>query len=360
MMNSSGRLRSAFLVIVSWIIPVVLFAQPAGYYSPADGKTGTLLQQSLHDIIDNHTVRTYASLWTDFQKTDKKADGTVWDMYSDKPGLTPAYVFIFGQNQCGNYSKEGDCYNREHSFPKSWFGGEIEPMYTDLNHLVPTDGWVNNQRGNYPFGVTNSPTWTSTNGSKVGPSAYPGYVLPVFEPINAYKGDFARIILYMALRYFGEDAGWPGSDMVTGSQPKEWALKMLMEWNTNDPVSQKEKDRNDSVFIIQGNRNPFIDNMGYVNLIWGLQSSSDHFKGNNEALLVYPNPANDHVTIDLPGNISGNILISITDISGRTLLRKYFYEKPVNLDLNQIGDGFYIITIRAQGIILRSCIVVSK
>jgi hypothetical protein len=114
-----------------WFLSLILSAQPAGYYITADGKSGTVLQQALHDIIDNHTVLTYSELWTAFQKTDKKSDSYVWDMYSDIPGGTAAYVFVFGQNQCGNYSKEGDCYNREHSFPKSWFN-DLSPMMDGL------------------------------------------------------------------------------------------------------------------------------------------------------------------------------------------------------------------------------------
>jgi endonuclease I len=357
------RFNRMFLVSSLWLVSVILSAQPAGYYTNAEGKTGTVLQQELHNIIHNHTVVTYDALWTHFQNTDKKSDGTVWDMYSDKPGLTPAYVFTFVQNQCGNYTKEGDCYNREHSFPKSWFSyynDDPRPMYSDLNHLVPTDGKVNGMRGNYPFGVTTSPTWTSTNGSKVGTSSYMGYTGIIFEPINAYKGDFARIILYMAVRYFGEDAGWAGSDMVTGSQPKSWAINMLLEWNINDPVSQKEKDRNDSVYLIQGNRNPFIDNSDYANQIWGTQSSSDVNISEKETMKIYPNPAEDMITIEPGENISTDILLTITDISGRIVLRKVYNEIPLKVDLKGLSDGLYLVSAESDGKIFRSKIVISR
>jgi endonuclease I len=347
------------LALCCWLsITLYALSQPAGYYSSASGKTGVQLQQALHDIIANHTVLTYADLWTSFQKTDRKSDGTVWDMYSDKPGGTPAYVFIFGQNQCGNYSKEGDCYNREHSFPKSWFN-DLSPMYTDLNHLVPTDGWVNNKRGNYPFGVTSSPTWTSTNGSRLGPSCYPGYTGVVFEPVNGYKGDFARIILYMAVRYYGEDSGWLGSDMVTGSQPKSWALKMLMEWSKNDPVSQKEKDRNDSVYVLQHNRNPFIDNAAYADQIWGVQSSTEHF-AEREKLKIFPNPSAENVTIDCEYPPAGTMQISLTDISGRVMMQQVKNEFPVQLRISSLPEGVYIVTVNTGNTILRERIVISR
>ena len=246
-----------------------LWAQiPDGYYNNASGLTGTALQQALHDIIDDHTVVSYSSLWTHYQTTDAKPNGKVWDMYSDIPDGTPPYEFTFITNQCGNYGAEGDCYNREHSWPKSWFN-DVAPMNTDIVHVVPSDGYVNGQRGNYPYGEVTSPTWTSQNGSKKGPNTYPGYSGTVFEPIDAYKGDFARIYFYMSTRYLNEDGNWPGSAMVNGAQLEPWALDMMMAWHTEDPVSAKEIDRNDANYGIQNNRNPFVDHPAYVDLIWG-------------------------------------------------------------------------------------------
>lgn len=236
-----SRIFSKLLILPVWcLVAVVAAAQaPSGYYNYAEGLTGTTLQGALHDIIDNHTVKTYDYLWTAFKTTDKKSDGTVWDMYSDIPSGTPDYTYTFVTDQCGNYSGEGSCYNREHSFPKSWFDDQ-SPMVTDLFHLYPTDGYVNGKRSNYPFGEVSSPTWTSSNGSKLGPCSVPGYSDIVFEPIDEYKGDFARTYFYMATRYYDQDSKWTGSGMVTGSQPKPWALAMLLAWNKADPVSQKE------------------------------------------------------------------------------------------------------------------------
>jgi endonuclease I len=244
-----------------------LIAQPAGYYATAEGKQGEALQQVLHEIIDDHTVLSYADLWTAFRSTDKRSDGSVWDMYSDRPGGDPPYVYTFGMDQCGNYSGEGSCYNREHSFPKSWFN-DASPMYTDLFHLYPTDGYVNGKRSNYPFGETDNASWTSLNGSELGPSSVSGYSGTVFEPIDAYKGDFARTYFYMAARYYGEDSGWPGSPMVDGAQLEPWAREMLVRWHNEDPVSEKETSRNDAVFALQGNRNPFIDRPEFVQLMY--------------------------------------------------------------------------------------------
>jgi len=345
-----------FFIPLFWSI--TLSGQPAGYYSTADGLTGTTLQQALHDIIDNQTVSSYDNLWIHFQSTDKKSDGKVWDMYSDIPSATPAYVYTFVTNQCGNYNSEGDCYNREHSFPKSWFN-DLTPMYTDLFHLYPTDGYVNGKRGNYPFGVTTSPEWTSTNGSKLGYSSFPGYTGKIFEPINSYKGDFARTYFYMATRYYGEDAGWPGSDMVTGSQLKPWALNMLMGWDLNDPVSQKEIDRNNAVYLIQHNRNPFIDNPDYADLIWGTQSGINDNNVNSEILRSWPNPATGNVTIELPGNYSFIYNMKIVDVSGRTILDKTVMGQPVTIDVTTIETGFYIVIISDNNKTLTTRIIVS-
>lgn len=244
------------------------FAQiPANYYTNTENLSGSELQAMLHEIIDNHTVVSYSALWNAFYTTDSKSNNKVWDIYSDVPGGTPAYEFTFSSNQCGNYSHEGDCYNREHSFPTSWFNDQ-SPMNSDLFQIYPTDGYVNQKRGNYPYGVTNNASWTSTNGSKLGPCSTSGYSGTIFEPIDEYKGDIARTYFYMATRYFGEDAGWPGSPMFDGAQPKEWALNMLLIWHQNDPVSVKEIDRNNAIYQLQNNRNPFIDHPEFANYIW--------------------------------------------------------------------------------------------
>lgn len=107
------------------------------------------------------------------------------------------------KEQCGQYSTLGDCYNREHSFPKSWFNDD-SPMVSDAFHIYPTDGKVNSQRNNYPYGECANGTTLSPNGKvkalgKLGTSTFPGYSGTVFEPDDEYKGDFARSYFYMAL-----------------------------------------------------------------------------------------------------------------------------------------------------------------
>ena len=246
---------------------------PSGYYDNASGKTGTELRQALHDIIDNHTQVSYANIWNAFWGTDNKGNGVVWDMYSDIPGGTPPYTYYIGQNQCGSYNSEGDCYNREHSWPKSWFNGSEKSVPGhDLHHIFPTDGYVNAGRSNYPYGEVRSGSGVTSyqNGSKLGPcKSSLGYSGTVFEPIDEYKGDFARAYFYMCTRYYGEDFDWGSSDMTTKANLKDWAVTMLLRWSDNDPVSQKEIDRNNVIYSdYQHNRNPFIDHSEYARMIW--------------------------------------------------------------------------------------------
>ena len=245
------------------------------YYQAADGKKGAELKTALCGIIYNRTERTYGDLWTDFQTTDKRADGKVWDMYSGISNFTWGSPY---QDNGSGGTTEGDKYNREHSWPNSWFGGKVQPMYTDLHHMYPTDKLVNNKRSNNPFGETNGGTYKSANNfSKLGACTYPGYTGTVFEPNDEYKGDFARTYFYMVTCYEEKIPDWytnysESRPTLDGSKYPgftSWQLEMLLKWAKNDPVSEKETNRNNAVYGIQQNRNPFIDYPGLEEYIWG-------------------------------------------------------------------------------------------
>ena len=266
-----------FLFYLFVLLQFSVFSQiPAGYYDSATGLSGLQLKTALYNIIKNHTQSTYANLYTCYQTTDNLPTNKVWDMYSLKANGTANYYFNHGTNTCGSYNQEGDCYNREHSTPASWFN-DAYPMYTDLFNVYPTDGYVNNRRSNYPMAKVGNATWTSTNGSKVGTCATTGYSGTVFEPIDTFKGDFARTFLYMVTRYEDVVAGWPSNSTEcaavyagnNGLTYKNWYITMLLSWCELDPVSQKEIDRNNAVYALQHNRNPYIDHPEYINLIWG-------------------------------------------------------------------------------------------
>ena len=241
---------------------------PPGYYDATYLLSGPQLKAALYGIISPHTVHTYAQLWDDFEDTDARDDnGKVWDIYSDNPAGAEPYLYTFGTDQCGTYDSEGDCYNREHSVPQSWFNG-ASPMYTDLHHLYPVDGWVNNKRGELPYGEVGSADWTGQNGTRTGNSVTPGYNNTVCEPIDAYKGDLARTYFYMMTRYMNVVDDWT-SDMFVNGDLTIWAENMLLQWHVDDPVSQKEIDRNNAVYAVQNNRNPFIDHPEWAHSIWG-------------------------------------------------------------------------------------------
>ncbi len=244
---------------------------PTGYYNSAIGLSDTALKTALYNIIKNHTIVSYDGLWTAYQTTDNDATGHVWDMYSN-------CTFTFGSDQCGSYQVECDCYNREHSFPQSWFNSS-SPMVSDMFQVYPTDGKVNGIRDNYPYGRVGTATITTGNGSKRGTCNYPGYTGIVFEPINQYKGDFARTYFYMATRYENLIANWHSNDanaeaiLLPNSYPvyETWFLNLLGEWHIADPVSQKEIDRNNDIYTsFQHNRNPYIDHPEYVYQVWGV------------------------------------------------------------------------------------------
>ena len=348
------RLRAIAIFFFALYISASSVAQPAGYYDSASGLTGTELQQALHNIIDGHTVLSYTpGLWNAVQSTDKRSDGTVWDMYSDNPAGANPYNFTFVTDQCGNYNSEADCYNREHSFPQSWFNEGL-PMKTDLNHVFPTDGYVNGKRGSFPFGETSNASWTSMNGSKLGTSSTSGYSGTVFEPINEYKGDLARAQLYMAVRYYGEDSSWDITDMTNKSQPKSWALTMLLQWHNDDTVSQKETSRNDSIYALQGNRNPFIDDASYADKIWGSGTAIYDINQNLSSIRIYPNPVVSELIFELGSEKGKSLVVNIYTLTGSLLISEQIINNSRNIiNTSSLSQGSYILIVETDKSIYR-------
>lgn len=339
-----------YIILLCLLSGITIAQIPAGYYNAAQGLTGNNLKIALHNIIKNHTVVSYSNLWTSYQKTDKKTNGKVWDIYSDIPSGTPPYQFTFNTDQCGNYAVEGDCYNREHSWPQSWFNQLAGPV-SDMFHIYPTDGKVNGVRSNYPYGNVSAPTYTSLNGSKLGPCTSLGYSLTAFEPIDEYKGDLARSYFYMSTRYYSEDASWTTSEATNKSQILPWEVNVLLQWHQLDPVSSKEIARNDSIYYrFQHNRNPFIDNPQWVNDIWTTDATV--FVKEYEfshSYSIYPNPANDEFKITNHSINNSNCNVQITDVSGK-IVKEVYNEEPEKLIFNcsDWQSGFYFITISNQ------------
>ena len=285
------------LVLAVWCAVGNLYAVTSDYYSSVNGKSGAELFNAVHTVSKTgYKGVSYDGLWTVYCSIDLNSSGNVWDMYSGVTSYTCG-----GSAQGANYKKEGDSYNREHSIPKSWFGGSTSNSTpgTDLFHVVPTDGYVNNMRSAYAFGEVSSASYTSQSGckkgspksitisnsilNKSGSSTQSCSASTVFEPMDEFKGDFAR-------GYFGTMIKWANGDYQTfttaeGAQifntaytaDKYYGLTgygvaLLLKWHREDPVSQKEIDRNNGIQNQQGNRNPFIDYPELVEYIWGEHS----------------------------------------------------------------------------------------
>jgi endonuclease I len=265
---------------------------PAGYYDSAYNgaipKTCAALKTALSKIISQDT--TYVPYNSadgsydtqdgvnnfDVHRNDDNTADIVWDMYTDNPTGPELYTFTVGTSQCGGSFPPviGACYNREHAFPRAWFGDDFH-IRGDLHNIFATDGESNAIHANFPYGDVGNATWTSPAGAKFGQSAFPGYTGNVFEVIDAYKGDFARDMFYMVTVYENFMPAWPANsiadsilDGTTWPSLDPWAIKQLYKWHILDPVSQKEITRNDSVYRVQHNRNPFIDHPEFVALIW--------------------------------------------------------------------------------------------
>jgi len=290
---------------------------PAGYYDGLAGLRGSALRVALHNRIKNHTAISYSAVLTAFYTTDVKPNGKVWDVYSDIPGGTPPYEFEFGDYEQG--AGEGTFYNREHSWPQSWFDSAA-PMQSDLWLLYPTDATVNGYRANYPYGEVTNPTTTSMNGSKLGPNVSPGYSGTVFEPIDPFKGDLARSQFYISTRYFNQDAGWPGSPSTDGADLLPWSANLFLNWSTNDPVSWKERMRNGAIWVIQHNRNPFVDHPEFVAMIYDSNAVLAVNESPVQRLQLrqnLPNPFGTRTTIGFDLAQRERVALRIYDVSGR-------------------------------------------
>jgi endonuclease I/chitodextrinase len=257
------------------LFSIYSFAQiPTGYYSTATG-TGYTLKTNLYNIIKGHTDNGYDGLYTTYLTSDRdyyyENDGTVLDMYSENPTGIDPYTYSTSSitDKCGNYSVEGDCYNREHIIPQSVFNKNA-PMVSDAHSITPTDGKVNGLRSAFPHGIVASASKTTLNGSKLGSSGVSGYSGTVFEPIDEFKGDIARMYFYFATRYQNTVSGY-SFDMFNNTSDQVFTtafLNMLLTWHAQDPVNAREIARNNAIYARQNNRNPFIDHPEYAQAIW--------------------------------------------------------------------------------------------
>ncbi len=343
-----------FKVLLFILLTSVTFGQiPAGYYNSATG-TGYTLKTQLYNIIKNHTDFGYSGLYTTYLTSDKdfyyENDGTVLDMYTENPTGADVFEFTYGVNQDDGTggTAEGQKYNREHTIPQSVFNSAT-PMYSDAHFIVPADKYVNGQRGDLPYGVVSTATKTFTNGTKKGPnlnSGYSsGYTGVVFEPIDEFKGDIARMLLYFATRYEDLVAGW-NYTMFNNTSDQVFtlnAINVLVTWSNNDPVSQREIDRNNAIYDRQHNRNPYIDHQEYVMQIWGNLLSQNSFNLLN-TIGLYPIPTNNHkIVIQSTTSID---TIEMYSVNGQLLntIKNPVFENNM-YELNDLPTGFYFVKL---------------
>lgn len=295
------RKLKGYIVLLLWtLFAVCLWAQGPNdtgkYYKSANGKTGAELKMALYQIIKEPNVVTYGNgLKMGYVRTDTRPDGYLRDFYSCVTKYVPGSDMAAGEY-------EGFNYNREHTVCQSWFGS-VSPMYSDIVMVIPTDGYINSRRNNNPFGEVTDKTeqvktsqegyskWGAPRQGLVYPDSVAQRVTTVFEPNDEVKGDIARIYFYMATCYeniattFVKGTGDNvfNAKGTTYEPLRPWVMEMMMRWSAIDPVDSIETARNDSVFVVQGNRNPFVDYPGLEDFIWGDRQEEAFVYGDDDS-----------------------------------------------------------------------------
>ena len=286
-----------FLVFIFTFYSVSLLAQ--SYYQNVNTESSITLRNSLHNLIDNHTVASYNSCKNHLKNTDKD------------PNNPNNVVLIYKQNSIPQddfaSNSEVDFWNREHVWAKSLGGFTSGPAYSDLHHLKPADNTVNTSKGNKSF---------DDGGQQHNEAIQCYYSDYTWEPPDNVKGDVARMLFYMDVRYEG-GTNEPDLTIVeqvdTYPNPNIGRLSTLLLWHIQDPVDAFEMNRNEVIYTIQNNRNPFIDHPEYASIIW-----------NNEILLSH--------SLSLKGVFD----LDLSSINGKAL---HLYAEQDISDLSTFGIG---------------------
>lgn len=341
---------------------------PSGYYDSATGTSYTLktqLKKIINDVSDGLTNEYlsidngYGGLYDTYVTSDIDSyyenDGTVLDMYSENPNGLDAYEYTYeiefpdDRDSGSGGTSEGEYYNREHLIPQSVFN-ENYPMRSDAHFVTPSDKYVNGQRGNLPFGVVQNTNYISSNGSKRGNnlnSGYSaGYTGDVFEPIDEFKGDIARIYFYFATRYEDEITGFNAYAMFNGTNNQVFTttfFNILYQWHIQDPVSQRELDRNDAIFVTQNNRNPFIDHSEYVQTIWSNLLSSEALSIKD--FKIYPNPISEN---NLYIKTNQLLKVEIFNVLGKSILKTQVDSNHTKINVGILSKGIYLVRLTSN------------
>lgn len=333
-------------------MPFLSLAQiPSGYYNGTDGLTGYTLKTKLHEIISQQIYSyNYSQVDELYAQTDLdkyyENDNTILDIYSERPLSADAYSYNLTQN-IGSATAEGEGWNKEHGMPQSTFYG-LYPLYSDIHYVIPTDARINQLRSNYPYARNNGENNVFTNGSKRGKSTTPGYTNLVYEPIDEFKGDVARYLLYFVTRYEGNLDLYNhqlSTSPLDGSEEKgyeDWYITMLKDWNTLDPVSQREIDRNNAVYAIEHIRNPFIDHPEWVNLIWS--ETPDSVAPQAPTNLAVTQTGESFITLSWLPSTDSDVLGYKIYVNG--VYKKYSKTNSVTID-RLTPSTLYNITVKA-------------
>ncbi|MDR2840773.1 MAG: endonuclease [Paludibacter sp.] len=337
-------MKSKFFILIAFIFyAAILIAQiPDGYYNNAIGKKDAALKTALHLIIHDHTKLGYYVSASYFLTTDWNPNGYLWDMYGETRQT----------------SWNGNILNREHNLPKSWFGvsggnEESHPMGTDLHNLYPSEKAANSAKSNYPLGEVNASPTFNNGVSKVGKSKIASYSATVFEPADQYKGDFARDYLYMVTCYENEYSRWTStgtqSMLQNDTYPtlKPYAIDLLLKWHSNDPVSEKETNRNNEVYKIQHNRNPFVDFPVLAQYIWGDKKGTAWGGNDQPDKDFYLSYDNAEKTIFVPLREPENTDYVIYSILG-IMIKAGKFNSESFVDVSYLTSGMYIVLVYSK------------
>ena len=283
----------------------VLGQIPPGYYDDAELLSGNNLKNALHQIIKNHKEYSYNAL----------RDYILRESDEDPDNSENIILLYTGRSQNKNTFNGGvNGWNREHVWAKSHGGfGTHAPAGTDAHHLRPSDVSVNSSRGNKDFAV---------GGNAHSEATGCHYTSSSWEPRDEVKGDVARMLFYMAVRYEGE-SGEPDLEVVdklsTSPEPLHGKLSDLLLWNAQDAPDDFERNRNEVVYSYQQNRNPFIDHPEYVNKIWGPNAGVND--GVYQNISLYPNPVQDNLYMLFDDNsFSGRgVIVSVYATTGQVV-----------------------------------------
>lgn len=314
------------LMVCTWMMAAV----PQGYYHNADNKKGAELKTSLHEIISHASMLPYGfgkgGTWWAFSQIDCKSNGEIYDIYSNNQRYytdTVNYTAVSGMHI-------------GHAIPASWWAANFNDASADLHNLMPVDGDANYAKSYYPLGEVGSNVTFNNHLSKVGNNTVAGYNGLAFEPDDEFKGDLARIYFYMVTKYEHMANLWQSPMTQNNTYPtlEPWAVNLLLQWHRQDPVSQKELDRNEAIFQLQGNRNPFVDYPQLAEHIWGNQMTTDFtLPATTQPYFITPT---HWETVDIQAMMLGNTFTKAIQVEGRN------FTAPVQCQLMNATSGMTI------------------